>query len=207
MPIDLASTLILPSNKRQVCFLAVAIGLMVDLDIGTEHLRWMGDTRFVLGFLKGVALNKTVKCRIHLDVRESDKIEMARAARERVKAPIQHEDAEAKTVAEVRAALGQAVLGEGDEVAGNAGEAGQEQAQERGARVNGREGTAAGDRPHSDETATGPLDAAKQLERDAGWLTIESGTPQAGAYPKPHTENALPAPHGGWPDGQGLLYM
>lgn len=33
--------------------MSVAIGLMADLDIGTEHLRWMGDTRFVYGFLRG----------------------------------------------------------------------------------------------------------------------------------------------------------
>lgn len=56
---------------------------MVDLDIGTENLRWMGDTRFVLGFLKGVVSNRNYKARIRMDVVESDKIEMARMARER----------------------------------------------------------------------------------------------------------------------------
>jgi hypothetical protein len=29
------------------------MGLMADLDINTEHLRWMGDTRFIYGFLRG----------------------------------------------------------------------------------------------------------------------------------------------------------
>lgn len=33
--------------------MSVSIGLMADLDIKTEHLRWMGDTRFVYGFLRG----------------------------------------------------------------------------------------------------------------------------------------------------------
>lgn len=28
-----------------------SIGLMADLDIETEHLRWMGDTRFIVGYL------------------------------------------------------------------------------------------------------------------------------------------------------------
>jgi hypothetical protein len=32
-----------------------SMGLMADLDIKTEHLRWMGDTRFVYGFLRGGA--------------------------------------------------------------------------------------------------------------------------------------------------------
>jgi hypothetical protein len=31
------------------------MGLMADLDINTEHLRWMGDTRFLYGFLRGSA--------------------------------------------------------------------------------------------------------------------------------------------------------
>lgn len=30
-----------------------SLGLMADLDIGTEHLRWMGDTRFMVGLLRG----------------------------------------------------------------------------------------------------------------------------------------------------------
>lgn len=28
------------------------VGLTADLDLGTEHLRWMGDTRFVYGFIR-----------------------------------------------------------------------------------------------------------------------------------------------------------
>ena len=26
---------------------------MADLDLETEHLRWMGDSRFIYGFIKG----------------------------------------------------------------------------------------------------------------------------------------------------------
>ena len=29
------------------------MGLMADVDLKTEHLRWMGDARFVYGFLRG----------------------------------------------------------------------------------------------------------------------------------------------------------
>jgi len=28
------------------------IGLMAEIDIETEHLRWMGDTRFIVGYLR-----------------------------------------------------------------------------------------------------------------------------------------------------------
>ena len=28
------------------------VGIIADLDIETEHLRWMGDLRFIVGFLQ-----------------------------------------------------------------------------------------------------------------------------------------------------------
>jgi hypothetical protein len=33
------------------CLCLLQYGLMSNLDVGTEHLRWMGDTRFLLGLL------------------------------------------------------------------------------------------------------------------------------------------------------------
>jgi len=51
MAIDLLS--ILQGGKRTFSFLSQCVGLMADLDLGTEHLRWMGSTRFVYGFLRG----------------------------------------------------------------------------------------------------------------------------------------------------------
>lgn len=87
LALDLCSVLMLPSLTRRWSFISQALGLMVDLDIGTENLRWMGDTRFVLGFLKGVVSSKNFKARIRMDVVESDKVEMARIARERSHVP------------------------------------------------------------------------------------------------------------------------
>jgi sphingosine kinase len=73
MPLDICS--VTHDNARRFSFMSVAMGLMCDIDlgeysqkflrqgfpltrfsaigIGTEHLRWLGDTRFVYGFLKG----------------------------------------------------------------------------------------------------------------------------------------------------------
>jgi len=51
MAIDLLS--ILQDEKRSFSFLSQSVGLMADLDLGTEHLRWMGSNRFVYGFLRG----------------------------------------------------------------------------------------------------------------------------------------------------------
>ena len=44
MPVDLFS--LVQDGKRSVSFMSQALGLMADLDLGTEHLRWMGDARF-----------------------------------------------------------------------------------------------------------------------------------------------------------------
>lgn len=41
MPIDICS--VTQKDKRVLSFLSQAIGLMADLDLGTEHLRFMGD--------------------------------------------------------------------------------------------------------------------------------------------------------------------
>lgn len=84
-PIDLMSVLLQPSGVRRFGFLSIAIGLMYDLDIGTEGLRWMGDVRFVLGAVRGFISRKNVRCRVHMKVVEADKLEMVKHARERVK--------------------------------------------------------------------------------------------------------------------------
>lgn len=51
MRTDLCS--VTQDGRRTISYMSVAVGLMADLDIKTEHLRWMGDTRFVYGFLRG----------------------------------------------------------------------------------------------------------------------------------------------------------
>ena len=42
-------------GKRTISFMSQALGLMADLDIGTENLRWMGDARFMIGLIRGSA--------------------------------------------------------------------------------------------------------------------------------------------------------
>lgn len=51
MSIDLLS--ILQSGKRSLSFMSQSVGLMADLDLGTEHLRWLGSNRFIYGYLRG----------------------------------------------------------------------------------------------------------------------------------------------------------
>jgi sphingosine kinase len=51
MKVDLFS--VTQGGKRSISFMSQSLGLMADLDIGTENLRWMGDARFVFGFVRG----------------------------------------------------------------------------------------------------------------------------------------------------------
>ncbi len=51
MKVDVFS--FIQNGKRSISFMSQAMGLMADLDIGTEHLRWMGDTRFIYGLFRG----------------------------------------------------------------------------------------------------------------------------------------------------------
>lgn len=56
-PLDLTS--ITQGNGRTLSFLSQAVGIVAEVDLGTEHIRWMGSARFTYGFLIRV-LGKTV---------------------------------------------------------------------------------------------------------------------------------------------------
>lgn len=56
-PLDLIS--ITQGNKRILSFLSQSYGIVADCDIGTDHLRWMGSSRFTYGFLMRV-FNQTI---------------------------------------------------------------------------------------------------------------------------------------------------
>ncbi|BGP16323.1 hypothetical protein JCM10213_009174 [Rhodosporidiobolus nylandii] len=62
-PLDLCS-LTQPSapEKRIFSFISQAFGLMADLDLGTEHLRWMGDARFTYGYIRGALSRARYPC-------------------------------------------------------------------------------------------------------------------------------------------------
>ncbi len=56
-PLDLTS--ITQGDKRTLSFLSQSVGVVAEVDLGTEHLRWMGPARFTYGFFMRV-LRKTV---------------------------------------------------------------------------------------------------------------------------------------------------
>lgn len=201
MALDLCSVLMLPSLTRRWSFISQALGLMVDLDIGTENLRWMGDTRFVLGFLKGVVSSTNYKARIRINVVEDDKVTMARIARER------------SHVAPATMGAGLDPLNPGKKAHGHAkAKSSQLKEEHEDGKGKGANGTGKGraengngngngngnvigngnveaaeqvDKPLTNETTPtdkdnepdddGPLPDAKPLEPSDTWLTIDSG--------------------------------
>ncbi|CAE6498388.1 unnamed protein product [Rhizoctonia solani] len=77
MPYDLCS--FTQDGETSVSFLSQAIGLMADLDLGTENLRWMGDARFIAGFLRGIVSNKPCPMTLSIKTANSDKAHMLEA--------------------------------------------------------------------------------------------------------------------------------
>lgn len=64
--------------RRRYTFLTQAFGLMADLDLGTEHLRWMGDARFTLGYVRGALARRRYPCRVDVRGPRADKARIAR---------------------------------------------------------------------------------------------------------------------------------
>ncbi|GIL84336.1 hypothetical protein Vretimale_15950 [Volvox reticuliferus] len=62
-PIDVA-TVLQPPNSRHYCLLSVVYGAMANLDIGTNHLRWLGELRFHLGGLWEILRGRCYSCRV-----------------------------------------------------------------------------------------------------------------------------------------------
>lgn len=55
-PLDICSVIQPP--RRYFSFLSTTFGLIANLDVGTDHMRWMGDARFTVGALKEILGNK-----------------------------------------------------------------------------------------------------------------------------------------------------
>ncbi|CAL1704519.1 unnamed protein product [Somion occarium] len=80
MPIDLFS--VTQNGQRTLSFMSQCIGLMAELDLGTEHLRFMGNHRFVYGFVRGIARNRACPVKLQIKVAESDKKAMFQSFKE-----------------------------------------------------------------------------------------------------------------------------
>ncbi|KAG2208311.1 hypothetical protein INT47_006167 [Mucor saturninus] len=74
LAIDLCS--INYGDERFFSFLSHSFGISAYADLGTEHMRWMGDTRTVVGLLGEIFKNKKYKVQASLCIVESDKAKL-----------------------------------------------------------------------------------------------------------------------------------
>lgn len=68
-------------SQRRISFMSQTVGLMADLDIETEHLRWMGDVRFIWGYLRGGRKSCTLLAKCIMTMFFSVQLRCARFAR------------------------------------------------------------------------------------------------------------------------------
>ena len=85
-PLDLAS--VTQGDTRTLSFLSQALGIVADLDISTEPLRWMGPHRFTYGFLVLVMKKKVYPCDIAVKV----EIEHKHAVKDHYRKHIRRDD-------------------------------------------------------------------------------------------------------------------
>lgn len=84
-PLDLVS--ITQGDRRTLSFLSQSVGIVAESDLGTEHLRWMGDARFTYGFFVRL-LGKTVyPCDLAVMTVEGDKRTIKEAYRKHLREP------------------------------------------------------------------------------------------------------------------------
>jgi sphingosine kinase len=70
-PLDLIS--ITQGDSRLLSFLSQSFGIIAEVDLGTEDLRWMGDARFTYGLLQRVWKRTVYPCDIAVKVAIEDK--------------------------------------------------------------------------------------------------------------------------------------
>ena len=65
-PLDLVS--ITQADKRTLSFLSQSVGIVAEVDLGTEHIRWMGSARFTYGFLVRFLRKTVYPCDVAVNV-------------------------------------------------------------------------------------------------------------------------------------------
>ena len=73
-PLDLTS--ITQGNQRTLSFLSQAVGIVAEVDLGTEHLRWMGSARFTYGFLIRLLRKTVYPCELAIKIEIPTKSEI-----------------------------------------------------------------------------------------------------------------------------------
>lgn len=84
-PLDLVS--ITQGDRRTLSFLSQSFGIVAECDLDTDHLRWMGSTRFTWGYLVRLLGETVYPCEIAIKVDISSKSQI----REHVRKELKHQ--------------------------------------------------------------------------------------------------------------------
>ncbi|KAL0058258.1 sphinganine kinase lcb4 [Marasmius tenuissimus] len=71
------------NGKRTISFMTQSIGMVANIDVGTDHLRWMGDARFTYGFLRELVKMKPCPVELSYKADTLDKKMMVEGLKER----------------------------------------------------------------------------------------------------------------------------
>jgi sphingosine kinase len=71
-PLDLIS-ITQTDGSRILSFLSQAVGIVAESDLATEHMRWMGQARFTVGFLQRLIKKTVYPCELDIKVAVDDK--------------------------------------------------------------------------------------------------------------------------------------
>ena len=70
-PLDLVS--ITQGDRRTLSFLSQSVGIVAEIDLGTDNLRWMGSARFTYGFLVRLLRKTVYPCDLAVKVEVGEK--------------------------------------------------------------------------------------------------------------------------------------
>lgn len=80
-PIDIIS--ITQGDRRFLSYFSISYGVIADCDLGTEHLRWMGESRFTFGVVQRILTRTRYPCTLSLSIATDHKDEIKRQYHER----------------------------------------------------------------------------------------------------------------------------
>ncbi|KAG9289871.1 hypothetical protein G9A89_015451 [Geosiphon pyriformis] len=90
-PLKLDVCSITQGEKRYFSFLSQNFGIIADIDIGTEHLRWMGDLRLTYGVIKCTLQDRSYPCEMALKIVDQDFNNIKQGYRDLYNKPVEKE--------------------------------------------------------------------------------------------------------------------
>ena len=90
MALDLVS--ITQGDRRTLSFLSQAVGIVADVDLGTDSIRWMGSARFTYGFFVRILKKTIYPCELAVKIDIPDKSQIRNHVRQAVHEPPQIDD-------------------------------------------------------------------------------------------------------------------